>query len=105
METHAQYSVPGVIGRNDLACRPCCKVFDDPAYVPPTPEEVDGLIKLAGWSQSDVAKLVGVGFNPKKGSTTVRKWRSPVVSVEHRDIPYSAWRLLLLYAGIVELRS
>lgn len=103
METHAQYTVPGCIDRNDLAQRPCARLFSDPEYVPPTPEEVDGLIKLMGWSQVDTAKIAGVNYDSKKGSPTVRRWRTSENNPEHRSIPYAAWRLMLLTAGIVEV--
>lgn len=83
--------------------RPCALPFNHVDYAPPTPGEVDALIKLVGWSQTDTAKLVGVTYNPLKGSSTVRKWRAPVASKDHRDMPYSAWRLLLVYAGVVSV--
>jgi hypothetical protein len=81
--------------------RPCALPFYDPGYEPPTPGEVDALIKLAGWSQNQAAKITGVTYNPKKGSTTIRKWRTRVESREHRAIPYAAWRLMLVTAGLV----
>jgi len=83
--------------------RRCALLYAHPDYEPPTPDEVDALIKLAGWSQNDTAKLVGVTYNPKKGSSTIRKWRAPKSSTDCRAIPYSAWRLLLLYAGVVSI--
>lgn len=101
METSPGYKITGAERFADLATKPCTKPFADPEYEPPTPEEVDGLIKIAGWSQNDVAKLVGVSFDPKKGSITIRRWRMPSTAREHREIPYSAWRLMLLHAGIV----
>jgi len=82
---------------------PCALPYSNAAYVPPTPEEVDRLIDLAGWSQNVTAKLVGVTYNPKKGSSTVRKWRTAVGKDDSREIPYSAWRLMLLYAGVVSV--
>lgn len=82
--------------------RACVLPFDDPGYEPPTPGEVDALIKLAGWSQNQAAKIVGVTYNPKKGSTTIRKWRTRVESSEHRTIPYSAWRLMLITARLAD---
>ncbi|MBN1379929.1 MAG: hypothetical protein JXA04_11925 [Gammaproteobacteria bacterium] len=82
---------------------PCALPITHPDYQPPTPGDVDKLIKLAGWSQVQAAKLVGVSFNPKKGSTTIRKWRTNKNDPEHREIPYSAWRLFLLFAGIVSI--
>lgn len=105
MESHPKYEISGRIELSDLSARPCTKLYSDPQYLPPTPAEVDGLIKLMEWSQSDVAKLTGVSYDPKKGSTTVRKWRTPIGNAEHREIPYAAWRLLLLHAGVVGLRN
>ena len=84
-----------------FAALPCALPYTDERYRPPTPEQVAALIRLAGWSQNDVARLAGVGFNPEKGSPTVRKWRAPPESTAHRPISYAAWRLLLIYAGVV----
>lgn len=81
--------------------RPCSLPYCHPDYRPPTPEEVTALIKLAGWSQRETALITGVNYNPKKGSTIVRRWRAPEESAEHRAIPYAAWRLLLEQAGVV----
>jgi hypothetical protein len=80
--------------------RPCALPFDHPDYRPPEPYEVAALTELVGWSQVRVANLVGVKSDPKKGSTTVRKWKTERGD-ERRQIPYAAWRLMLLYAGIV----
>lgn len=84
----------------------------NPNYKPPEPEEVDALIKAAGWSQRKAAMIVGVPFVEKKGSTTIRKWRTPrlhpgtgLPNAEHRQIPYSAWRLMLEYAGVVTVED
>jgi len=102
METKAKYIVNG----NPLSFikgSACTLPYSDPEYVPPTPEQVDALIKSMGWSQIDVAQLVGVSFNPVKGSTTVRKWRTAEGQSEHRAIPYAAWRLLLISANLAEV--
>ncbi len=84
---------------------PCALPFWHQDYIPPEPGEVAALTELAGWSQNEAAKLVGVKFDPRKGSTTIRKWKTEKGSKEHRDIPYSAWRLMLLYAGVVGLKD
>jgi hypothetical protein len=105
METVPIYDVGGSLPKSFDAFRnrPCALPFSHAAYMPPTPEEVARLIELAGWSQSVTAKLVGVNYNPKKGSSTVRKWRASVEKDDYREIPYSAWRLMLLYAGVVSI--
>lgn len=101
-ETRASYKIGAAPSLDEFRDLACSLRYADPGYEPPTPEQVSGLIQAAGWSQNDVAKLVGVNYNPAKGSTTIRKWRAPAASPEHRDIPYSAWRLMLIYAGVVE---
>ncbi|MCW9024070.1 MAG: hypothetical protein OQK73_05255 [Gammaproteobacteria bacterium] len=102
-EPHAKYGKAGVVPASLTAFknRPCALPYCHPDYVPPTPEEVAALTELAGWSQRETALIVGVNYNPKKGSTTVRKWKAPVSSPEHRAIPFAAWWLLLEAAGVV----
>lgn len=103
-ETRAEYKIDGAgLTKEDLARRNCSRRFDDPLFRPPTAEEVDGLIKLAGWSQREAALIVGANFTPGKGSTTIRKWRAKEGAPEHRAIPYAAWRLMLLESGVVDL--
>lgn len=68
------------------------KPFYHPDYQAPTTEELRGLMKDCGWTGAKVGALVGVD------SRTVRRWTGG-----ERPIPYSAWRLLLLHAGVVEL--
>jgi DNA-binding transcriptional regulator YiaG len=66
----------------------------------PTPADIRALRSIMGWSQTDVAKIVGVSWN-HKGSTVVRKWETATDKPEHRKISYSAWRGLLCRAGVV----
>lgn len=105
METIPIYDVGGAlpVSLKAFSNRPCARPFNHPAYLPPSPEEVDQLIKLAGWSQISAAALVGVSYNQKKGSSTIRKWRAKPPSDDARAIPYSAWRLMLLYARVVSI--
>ncbi len=97
------YGNVDTVTRSAFKQRRCTLPIFHPEYIPPTPEEIQALITLGGWSQVQVAKLVGVGYKPNKGSTTVRRWRSPVDSPSYRQIPYAAWRLLLCYAHVVSI--
>lgn len=83
----------------------CCLPFVDPYYEHPTPEDIKYLQKLNGWTHIQMAKLVGVTFNEKSGSSTIRKWCTKFDSPEYRAIPYSAWRLLLSYSSTRKLSS
>jgi hypothetical protein len=105
MEEKGRYGPVGTAQTLDaFRNRPCSLPFWDPGYKPPEPEEVDALIKAAGWSQRIAAAVAGVDFS-EKGSTTIRKWRTARAKSEHRQIPYSAWRLMLLHAGVVTVED
>lgn len=77
----------------------------DPSFVQPPPEIVRAFRRWAGWSQIDAAKIVGVSFNPEKGSTTIRKWETAEGKKEHRPIPFAAWRLMLVYQGVINVKQ
>lgn len=71
----------------------------------PSSDEIRIVLYIAGEAEGrpdkkltgdNFAKLVGV--NPK----TARRWIAPEDSANFQKMPYSAWRLLLQYAGIVE---
>jgi len=106
METRTEYSVGNVPPKSIEAFynRRCALPFNHPDYQKPSPEEVDALIKIMGWSQRQVANLVGIACNDR-GSSTVRKWKTKADLDDYRPIPYSAWRLLLIYAGVVTADS
>lgn len=72
---------------------PYGEVFTSPNYQPPTPEILANLISVVGWNHKQVAMLVGVN------ESTLRKWTANKDSSAYRQIPYSAWRLLLAYSG------
>lgn len=69
--------------------------YGDPEYREPSWLDVRALIQQMGLTGSQVADLVGVG------SRSVRKWTSPPETANHAPIPYAAWRLLLIAAGLV----
>lgn len=73
-------------------------------WVRPTPLEVRALIVYLG-AQQGKEKLTGseianiVGADPR----SIRRWTAPVDSSNSKNIPYAAWRLLLLSAGLVDV--
>ena len=81
---------------------PCSHIFSNESYGPPSPWEIKQLIKLMGWSGSDVARLTGPASNPKTASKKVRGWTAPTFSKNHSQIPYAAWQLMLLEAGVIQ---
>ena len=101
METKPSYSNSSPKTLEAFRNRNCSLLFTDPSYEPPSPEDIDMLINLAGWSKKRASEIAGVVYNPK-GSSALYKWRTAIGSTEHRKIPYAAWRLMLLYAGVVE---
>ncbi len=70
--------------------------FADPNYQAPTWQDVRTLVKMIGLTGEQVASLLGVA------ARTVRKWQSPPDSSNHTAIPYSAWRLMLIEAGVIK---
>lgn len=92
-------NIPGTL--SGFANLPSAKRFDSGEFEPPTPEQIKALRQMLGMSQNDLAKLVGVTWNAKKGSTAVRKWETPIDKKEHRAIKYAEWRGLLVHAGVV----
>jgi len=68
----------------------------DPQYQPPTPSDIRALLRQLGLKSSEVARVVGVS------SETVRRWQTSTESSGHKPMPYGAWRLLLIEAGLVE---
>lgn len=92
-ETRPPYVVSGRPAGPDNAT---LQEFDSPEYKQPTWLDVRAVIDRIGLTGSQVAKLVGVQ------SRAVRKWTSPPETTNHAPIPYAAWRLLLIAAGLVE---
>ena len=71
-------------------------LFTDTQYQPPTPADIRSVIRRLGLKSSEVARVVGVS------SETVRKWQTSTESSGYKPMPYGAWRLLLIEAGLVE---
>ncbi|RBW47310.1 hypothetical protein DS885_03950 [Psychromonas sp. B3M02] len=70
-------------------------------YVHPTTDEVRALRKLIGFSQNELALFTGVGFDPKKGSSTIRKWEEKKGGLS--CITKSSWQLMLIKSGLINI--
>lgn len=90
----------GITGLNDIKRLACALPVCHENYIAPKPHEVDALIRVMGWSQRQVALITGVNHS-SKGSPTVRRWKTSEENKEYRQIPNSAWQLLLVCAGIL----
>lgn len=78
---------------------PCTKRY--PEWTAPEPEQIKALIALSGMNRREWANLLGVTYSEKHGSTTLRKWCMNKTANDFREIPYSTWRLMLIYAGVI----
>ena len=91
-ETRSKYLVSGsqhIPNENSLL------PFSNICYRPPSPEDVRFVIKSLNLTGSQIGVIMGVD------SRTVRKWVSPISASTRCKIPYSAWRLLLIYGRFV----
>ncbi len=96
MEDHASYTIDAdTVAIRQSALEP----FNSPTYTPPTWQEIRALLHKHHLTGSQVGALTGV--NPR----AVRKWQAPPEASSHTEMPYSAWRLLLILTGEVELKS
>jgi hypothetical protein len=75
-----------------------CLYTDDDFRIP-APEDIRAVIDMLDLTADQVAALVGV-----RDGRAVRRWLAPASSSSHAKITYSAWRLLLLEAGLVRLQ-
>ena len=71
----------------------------------PEPEHIKALIELSGLNRRQWAALLGVSYSEKHGSTTIRKWCMNKTAKDYREIPFSTWRLMLIYAGVIDKDS
>lgn len=84
-ETHAEYIVKG---RTTIR-QGCLVPFADTRYVAPTPDDIKQALREGSLTGAAAGQLLGVT------GRTIRKWTGG-----ERDIPYSAWRLLLISIGL-----
>src|SRR5690625_1310334 len=68
----------------------------DPGYERPTYADLRALKDRSGETGGRLAQRVGV--DPR----TWRKWTAPPEAKNAQQIPYAAWRLLLVELGVVE---
>lgn len=78
----------------------CLRSFDDPQYTQPLPSEVRTLIQKLDMSGNQVALYLGV-----VSGRTIRKWQTNADTQNNNHIPYAAWRLLLIRAGLITLED
>ena len=84
-EDRATYEVPG---RTEI--RHGCRLpFANPGYLKPTTDEIRAVLRMGNLTGSAAGRLLGVN------GRTVRKWTGG-----ESDMPYSAWRLLLIHNGL-----
>ena len=93
----------GLLSKTALKRRESMLRYSNPRYRDPTPDDVESLLHICGWSQSEVAERLGITSTPGQGSSTVRKWKTPTSEPNYRQIPYAAWRLWLLESELVKL--
>ena len=101
-EAAARYTVnrKSPITPSALKKRACSKPFSDSRFKPPSAEEINSVIAIGQWTQVDVAYIIGISSS-EKGSATLRRWKSDPESPSHRQIPYAAWRLMLIEAEVI----
>ena len=85
--------------------QPHAQAFHSGKFLKPTPQEIRELRKFFKLTQVDMAIIVGAAWDAKRGSATVGSWEAKVGTAEHRSIPYSAWRLLLIHVGVVNFEE
>jgi len=95
---------PAPLKPKALSARRCCLPYSDHRYRSPTAHEIESLISIAGWSQTEFADIVGVSTS-SRGSSTIRRWKCDPLSDSYREIPYAAWRLALFESGLISLED
>jgi hypothetical protein len=71
--------------------------YTDDRYQAPTPADVRALKSLSGLTGRELCLLAGV-----EDPRTWRRWSQESSEAGARQIPYSAWRLLLLEMNLVQ---
>lgn len=93
-EPRGNYSNSPPLTKAAFLNRSCTLPVVHPEYKPPTADEVQALMNYAGWTPEDVERLIGVLCDP-----------AAEVGSGVPMLPYAAWRLLLLVAGVVTIEE
>tara|TARA_R110000772_G_scaffold155953_1_gene267037 strand:+ start:2103 stop:2459 length:357 start_codon:yes stop_codon:yes gene_type:complete len=92
-EDHAKYTVSTA----PPALRPGTLLrFTDAGYQAPGAQDVRTLKAISGKTGRELTELVGIA-----DQRTFRKWTAPEGASQRSQIPYAAWRLLLIELGLV----
>jgi len=83
METRAEYKLPG-----DAAAITPDNLAPFSSWVPPSAAGIKKALQLAGWTEVEYSRRIGVN------DRTVRRW-----TAGDKPIPYAAWALLAHQAG------
>lgn len=90
METRAAYGLHNVTIRPEtLTPRANPK-----EWMTPTGNEIRAALAIAGWSQTEFARRIGVD------DRTVRRW---VLEEEGKTIPFLAWSFLVAKSGLAQM--
>lgn len=71
--------------------------FTHEDYTPPTPADVRALKAMSEKTGRELCELIGI-----EDQRSWRRWSQEPEEPSARQIPYSAWRLLLLELGFVK---
>ena len=83
-------------GEKEATLRPATLLrFSDEGYLPPDFKDVRILKAISGKTGSELGKLAGVD------GRVVRRWTAEL-DKQSSNIPYSAWRVLLIECGYIE---
>jgi hypothetical protein len=67
--------------------------MNTPTLTTPSPDEIRALLKKHGITREIASRLVHASLR------TMHNWMAPPASPHHRDMPLSAWELLLIKLG------
>lgn len=101
-EQRAGYSIGDNLPQSLNAFKKLDSIKPHPNWTPPEPDQIKQFISLSGMNRRVWADLLGVTYTEKHGSTAIRKWCLPKTAKDYRQIPYTAWRLMLIYSGLVD---